>query len=66
MNWRANLKRDPLFPLPKGQPYSRKFPGQPVCRTCRTCRQGYGSLLDGLCMMCRGCTTWEMVNGGPL
>lgn len=60
MNWRSTLQRDPLFPLPKGQPYSRRYPGQPVCRTCK---QGYGSPVDGVCRNCRGCTAWSLMNG---
>lgn len=43
-------------PLPKGQPMSRKLPGQPVCRKCR---RGYGSKLDGICTSCRrGKSAW--------
>ena len=59
VNWRSTLKRGTLFPLPKGQPYSLRYPGQPVCRTCR---KGYGSMVDGLCTHCRGCTAWALVN----
>jgi len=36
--------------------YSRRNPGQQVCKGCG---QGYGSSYDGLCSACRGMTAWE-------
>ena len=56
------LREVPYRPQPHGQPYSLRYPGQPVCRTCR---KGYGSMVDGLCTHCRGCTAWAPLPPAP-